>query len=112
MGIFNHVDFKFGMGAWDKRKSTIIGIIEIEDIEVGVVEDGGESFQLHFGGEIGVGESFGVEGGFGDIEEGIEEGPFARMLASQNYEGCIMKFPVGLRLMKELIPHILLYILQ
>lgn len=48
----------------DKKWYTIIRIVKIKNIEVGVIKNGCKSFEFHFGGEVGVGKSFGVQGSF------------------------------------------------
>ena len=57
----------------DKKWDTIIRIVKIKNIEVGVIKNGCKSFEFHFRGEVSVGQSLRVEGGFGNIEKGIKE---------------------------------------
>jgi hypothetical protein len=46
-----------------------------------------------------------VEGGLGDVEEGVDEGALARVLAAQDHHWPVLEFLLRTRLVQELRPH-------
>ena len=71
---------------------TIVGVIDVDNVEVGVIDGSSESFEPHF---VVFGEavlSFIIDGGLGQIEKRIDERAFAGMLSSQYNHWLIIKF--------------------
>lgn len=54
-------------------RGTVVGIGDIDDIEVGVVYGGADSLEPHLVALCWVGESLVIEGGLGDIEQRIHQ---------------------------------------
>lgn len=92
-------------GCLNELKNTVVRIVEIEDIEVGVVDDGSEPLEAHLIGFGVSGEPLGVYASLGDIEEGVDEGSLAGVAVAEDEDGSVVEFAVGLGLIKEVVPH-------
>lgn len=87
------------------KEFTVVDVSQVEYIEVGVVDGRGQALESHFIGVDLGGKSLVVDGGFGDVEKGVDEGPFSRMLVSQNDERSVFELLFGSGLIEELVPH-------
>ena len=77
-------------GCLHKGECTVVRVVHVHDVEVGVVDCCAESLQSHFG-VTRPGESFVMEGGFGGVEEGVDERAFAGVLTTQDDDGGVVE---------------------
>ena len=87
-------------------RGTVVWVVQIQHVQVGVVDGGGESLQPHFV-RVGMGcESFIMDGGFRYVEEGVDQRAFARVTTAQDDQVRIVKFVLGAGIVQELVPHV------
>lgn len=46
-----------------------------------------------------------MDGGFGSVDEGVDEGALSRVLSSQDEQGLVFELALGPGLVEELAPH-------
>ena len=79
---------------------TVVGIEHIDDVEVGIIDRCGDTMKTHFiGGRL---MFFGVDGGFANIEERVDEGAFTGMTAAEDDEGTVVEFALRTGLVEYL----------
>ncbi len=82
---------------------TVVGVVHVDDVEVGVVDGRGGAFQSHFVLAL----LFAVEGGFGDVEEGVHQRSLAGVFGSQDHQRAVAEFALGTRFVQQFRPHLL-----
>lgn len=71
--------------------------MHVDDVEVGVVDGGVRGVQSHFGfGHVW--KFFVMDGGLGDVEEGVHQRTLARVLGPENYQRLVHELPLRQRL--------------
>jgi hypothetical protein len=91
---------------------TVVRIGEVQDIEVGVVDDGGEPLRFHLV-DVGPGARvFGVDCRFGDVKQTVYQRSLPRVLPTEDDHGGVRELSLCSCLVEELLPHFNLLIIN
>ena len=83
---------------------TVVGVGDIDDVEVGVVDGGADALEAHLVA-LATLHAFAVEGGLGDVDQCVHQRALSRVLAPQDHHWTVLKFLLRTRLVQKLRPH-------